>query len=453
MSSGYLLQFFNHTWQPVTLKATLKNSSHWEFTDKLNPAVDLLDPTTKRGIVVEPHSHTPKYHEEITGNPAEFTVTFSVPFVGASVKILDVTANASDVTEGSSYKRSLKRTGTAADDLRILQAEYDQGEGDSWRNMALAIYPAIDKKNWMSRLSESLSLSDITIPGTHDSGTHVHDILPVSITQTWTIGRQLSEGIRFLDIRLNKSNGFEIVHGESRTGLYFEKDCVAVIANFLKNEGPKETILLSIQSERGTTDGFHDGVLEILERVVGKYNLFTGAQPGPLSSLRGSVVLLRRYWIDPATNTHQESDKSKSGVNLHDLPANNKWWPANSDTFDELGDGKYQANSEGINFAIQDWYDLQTSWYKKKIELMEKYLDAAVKAPDNVWFLNFTSCGTSAREGNPDDFAKGETELNASLFRYLATHTGARQRYGTVVMDFPEYPEELITALIRTNNI
>lgn len=58
--------------------------------------------------------------------------------------------------------------------------------------------------NWMSGISDDTYLSDISIPGTHDSGSRIVD----SYASTWakcqnlTITEQLNIGVRYLDMRL-----------------------------------------------------------------------------------------------------------------------------------------------------------------------------------------------------------------------------------------------------------
>lgn len=461
MSHGYLLQVFNKTGFEIKLKVTLKSPGDWD-----NPKAD--NPKDMDGLVLKQQTNSQKYHGEVANGPssAPFTLEFDVQGVGSVI----VTADPYEVVHGHSYKRSLTVSGTAADKFQVLQAEYDAANGDNWRNMALAICPKIDATNWMSRLNPSLALHDITLPGTHDSGTAVKGLYALSVTQTLSIKQQLEQGIRFLDIRLNKDNKFEICHGASNTGLFFEADCVEVIADFLATQGKKETILLCVKSEKGTTDWFHDGILDILTRTMTKKfgsdaskHLFTGKKPGNLGSLRGAVVLVRRYWIDNSKNVHKAHD-ANSGWALEDPQKNpGVWftaanhvgttyqWPNNSDTFNDIGSESYAMVQHPDNFGcvIQDWFDLQTSYYSSKVTLVEKYLDAAFSGLKDAWFLNFTSCGTSAREGNPDDFAKGDTELNASLFRYLIANP--RGRYGTIIMDFPEFPAGLINLIISTN--
>src|SRR5689334_21985710 len=54
--------------------------------------------------------------------------------------------------------------------------------------------------DWMSKLPDNLKVADLSIPGTHDSGTFKISIASGARTQNWTIRGQLDAGMRFLDL-------------------------------------------------------------------------------------------------------------------------------------------------------------------------------------------------------------------------------------------------------------
>ncbi|MEX1551649.1 MULTISPECIES: hypothetical protein [Enterococcus] len=70
---------------------------------------------------------------------------------------------------------------------------------------------------WMNELKDNTRLSELSIPGTHDSATHAikHTVgLGYVKTQSIDITRQLNNGIRFLDARVCETNGsFAMHHG------------------------------------------------------------------------------------------------------------------------------------------------------------------------------------------------------------------------------------------------
>ena len=67
--------------------------------------------------------------------------------------------------------------------------------------------PADDSESWMARLGDDVLISDISIPGAHDSATQYVQLAFFSKCQSLSVGEQLRDGCRYLDIRLglNKS--------------------------------------------------------------------------------------------------------------------------------------------------------------------------------------------------------------------------------------------------------
>lgn len=74
--------------------------------------------------------------------------------------------------------------------------------------------------SWMASLPDQLPLHQISIPGTHDSGSYCKpklaidedEPLPINIRyeaqcQSWSITDQLRAGIRYLDLRVAEKNG------------------------------------------------------------------------------------------------------------------------------------------------------------------------------------------------------------------------------------------------------
>ncbi|MFI1265611.1 MULTISPECIES: phosphatidylinositol-specific phospholipase C [Streptomyces] len=100
--------------------------------------------------------------------------------------------------------------------------------------------------DWMSRLPDESALTDLSIPGTHD--TMARAVTPIAETQKSDLPQQLRSGIRALDIRLRHiGDVFTIHHGM----VYLNKNFTQVLqetANFLK-EHPRETVLMRLQQE------------------------------------------------------------------------------------------------------------------------------------------------------------------------------------------------------------
>ena len=79
-------------------------------------------------------------------------------------------------------------------------------------------------KPWMKNLSDNTLISEMIIPGTHDSGA-MHSLFDVSgKCQDMKISDQLKIGVRFLDIRLQLlNNELVVVHSFVDQNLKFSK--------------------------------------------------------------------------------------------------------------------------------------------------------------------------------------------------------------------------------------
>lgn len=121
----------------------------------------------------------------------------------------------------------------------------------------------INPGNWMSKLPDSMYLSELNIPGTHDAGathmlTDVDNQMSSSICHQLYLDEQLNAGVRAWDLRIDrKSSQSEedpnIVHGESaficrnRNGDVLELDEVMQTAKDFLASHPKETIVVTLQ--------------------------------------------------------------------------------------------------------------------------------------------------------------------------------------------------------------
>ncbi len=117
--------------------------------------------------------------------------------------------------------------------------------------------------DWMKAISDQATISGLSIPGTHDSGTYTQDQTAGAgyvKTQMWSIYDQLNIlGIRFLDIRCRLiGNGFAIHHDLVYLGLDFQ-DVINQCRSFLLTH-PNETILMAVGHEyqdQDSTLSFH----------------------------------------------------------------------------------------------------------------------------------------------------------------------------------------------------
>ena len=96
--------------------------------------------------------------------------------------------------------------------------------------------------NWMKDIPDETKLSEMTIPGTHDSLSLFG--ICCARTQTWTLVEQMKAGIRYFDVRLRRINDtLRAYHAFVDQKEMF--DSILVYAfNFLE-QNPTETIILN----------------------------------------------------------------------------------------------------------------------------------------------------------------------------------------------------------------
>lgn len=157
--------------------------------------------------------------------------------------------------------------------------------------------------NWMSGINANKKLSEISIPGTHDTCTW--KATPISRCQNRTLPEQLAAGVRFIDIRCRHyKDKFELHHGSEYLGMdfgYVLKSC----RKFLTDQ-PQECIVMSVKEEHDAADN-----KKTFEQVFNKYVAtdaglwHLGNTIPTLGAVRQKVVLLRRFYISPDSNPAQ----------------------------------------------------------------------------------------------------------------------------------------------------
>ena len=284
-------------------------------------------------------------------------------------------------------------------------------------------------QQWISSMDGNNKLFELTIPGTHDTGTWTLGSGPAKC-QNRTLIEQLNAGIRFIDIRLKPSgNGDDpdalmVWHGQSDTGLNFNDNIVTDCSRFLK-DNPSEFIIMSIKDESKTyprPDVFYKKLQDVIN---GWKHLFYIEDKIPkISDVRGKIVVARRFSLP---------DNLTIGVNLYD------GWP-NDDKIN------HWKNANGVYLYVQDEYTYFNIIENKFKDYVKVTLESATNsAYRDYLFLNFTSCTGRLW---PIDIAK---IVNKQLSGYLNNNSG---RFGIIPMDSPEYPDDgvLIKQLIRCND-
>jgi 1-phosphatidylinositol phosphodiesterase len=288
------------------------------------------------------------------------------------------------------------------------------------------IFDVVDTKTWMKNLPDDALLSQLTLPGTHETCAREYGGNS-TICQKLTLREQLEAGIRFLDIRCRHiDNTFTIHHGRVYQHLNFGAGVRDVCVKFLA-EHPSECIVMSVKQEHdpeGNTRTFEE-TFEWYAGGLERY-WYVGASVPRLVDVRRKMVLFRRF---------------HAATTPMGLPA--QPWP---------DDATFDINNPGADFRVQDQYKVpQLSDIKKKWEHVETLLAESRKAVDARWYVNFTSGSSSGAYPNAVAYGSpGYEGINDRLKSYLvANPTG---KAGSVLMDFVEYPNyDNIANLIARN--
>lgn len=289
----------------------------------------------------------------------------------------------------------------------------------------------------MSSLSDTIKISEINIPGTHDSCTYRVQFPFLSKCQNSTITEQLNSGVRFLDIRVEKNGEkLKLVHDiadcksqeNKMENLYLDSvidDCKSFLA-----ENPSETILLSYKRDDGanqeeTFDIFFENYLD-KDTVWHKKNCVPS-----LKEVRGKIVLLNRDNIDKSNGKYTDLN---TGINL-------STWVYQKDNIKRIYETAEILNrDEGITgkaFTVQDLYGLtpQKKWKAAVFPFIKKPPET------NDILITFFSC--SSLFYNPKRSAK---YINKKLSDISLKK---QKKYGWIIMDYPT--EKFIKEIINSN--
>jgi 1-phosphatidylinositol phosphodiesterase len=347
---------------------------------------------------------------------------------------------------------------------------WEDGQGGAYCDEP-DLAPGVNESNWMSALSDGTRLSQLTLPGTHDTGTYGISTRLADTdyrAQSLSLANQLQAGIRAIDIRLeddncgNNAKCLEVTHGSTTTGVWFNiggqdqsANVMPALQTFL-TQHPNETVVMNIQDEaKHPTTNFAAQV----DTVLHKYSsiVYWGAQGQnpPLWAIRGKVVVITQSpgdYIGTSPNYPGYSDPP-SGI---------------------VWDGTNTPNTSGAPPYVQDHFSAPVS---KEGDISSALEWAATGDPyrwpdwTNSQDLNigFTSAESDPAEspagyaGSVYSFGEVSDGCSPQLDRgigcdlytmnYLnnnhADSNGAYYRYGIIFSDYPG--QNLIAAEIAQN--
>ena len=267
-------------------------------------------------------------------------------------------------------------------------------------------------KNWLKNVDDNAKITEVSLPGTHDSGA-THSIADVAgKCQDISIKTQLEIGVRFFDLRLQLVNDeFKIVHSFVDQNLKFSivlKD----LYSFIK-ENSSEYLIISIKEEASPVNStlwFDEALIRDFEEYKDVFMINENKLPETVKEARGKIYLLSRF-------------SGNIGI-----PAHYGWADDCSFEFD--------------NIFVQDNYNIQNI-EDKKSDILNAINYANTNK--NKLVLNFTSCYLDP--GFPPLYA-GTAALAINPW-FLETIKETKDNLGIIVADF--ITESLAKAIYMRN--
>ena len=288
----------------------------------------------------------------------------------------------------------------------------------------------------MKNLADSLPISEINLVGTHNTCTKYVSARYVTKCHDLTVAEQLGLGVRYLDIRIEKSgDALKTVHSviDCRTSFFGREKLMfdSVLADckaFLK-KNPDETLILCIKRDDGA------GSEETFDTLYNRYIKddpvwFTENRIPTLGEVRGKIVFLNRSGIDK--NNPEYTDKT-AGLNLSCWADQTGSAPREAENVPVPSRG---GSDTGINFCLQDMYQLspKNKWSTAVLPLLNS-------APENALVINFFSANNI--------ICSPRYYKRYLLKRFCGLQLEKGRKYGWLIMDFPT--EEAVNKVFETN--
>lgn len=290
--------------------------------------------------------------------------------------------------------------------------------------------------DWMKNVPSDFLVSEINLPGTHDSCAQYIRFRHISRCQNKNVFEQLKMGIRLLDIRVKyDGEALKVCHSflhckkarNKREDLLFKdvfEDCVT----FLK-ENPSETILMIFKREAGkkeeeTYDYFYNNF------VRDSAYFYTKNEIPSLGEARGKIVLLNRCGANIENPFYTDEN---TGINLSGWPYQNSRKEAR---LEKVLIPMRNKKSEQF-FYLQDFFNLKP---QKKWEIA--VLPTIQNPPqDKAVLLNFFS-GSNL-------FSSPRRYARIMYKRFSDYQLMPMKKYGWFILDFPN--KKVIKKIILSN--
>lgn len=305
---------------------------------------------------------------------------------------------------------------------------YDMKKNDATvRSIDWTTYSSyVDGPCWMKYVDNNKFLDELSIPGTHDSGTCSvdNDTEPQSSQakcQQDYIPTQLLEGVRYFDIRLGKGENPGIDHGAcyllKKDGNFMHLSDVIGYFNTFLSENPTEALIMLVS--RGNDEATNESLTTALGKVFDENPdlFYTSSRIPTLGEVRGKIVLLRRFGLaGNSVSSHtwgldltQWDDKIAAHTDSTSmcLVRDERGFEAVGKTGDEepyCTKVYAQDHYECTGTDKIGWVDMALQETTKLARIMVDVEDnngAKVKVLEHSWCINYTSCTNYKQGSNP----------------------------------------------------
>jgi hypothetical protein len=338
-------------------------------------------------------------------------------------------------------------------------------------------------KTWMTALPDQLDIRQVSIPGSHDSGSK--DLLALAKCQDMSITDQLNSGIRFLDLRLTPVGSGSIVNFSLMTSHTFVsttnvKEVLKDVNLFLTNN-PKEIVLIKIARDGGAKFSVPDVNNKANAAFYTEYNLYKNSIK--VENFLTQTLVAKA--IDESGLGLKISTTAKIGLPIvvGDLRGkvvlfyDYSRFTATFKKINTIAQGVYEDNLNGVqqlplvhpSLLIQDFY--QNTWYsssstdvstkkaliqdlmKKRLVLRTKDVSYTLKGVDITSFnqkmpFSFNYLSMSGVVTTPKEYADninrffesdilGYYSINRFSYTIDKLKVNYRVGYGITMMDFP----------------
>ncbi len=282
----------------------------------------------------------------------------------------------------------------------------------------------LDATSWMSAIADETTLSNISIPGTHDSGTQYIPLGYIFQCQDSSIASQMEDGFRYFDIRLEldgKEGQEELIlcHNFAKcksSSKLFSKaltfSSVLEDAYAFLDQHPSETLIFCMKAENGDDDLATLQTLMYQQIDANKKYWYMANENPTLGDVRGKIVLATRF--EDAIGR----DDNKTGLHF--------FWSDQGDV--DVVDVPYVMSevNEDTFLWTQDRYNYDTG---DKIDAITDDFENC-QASEDTFSLNFTSTSGKGKIGHPKKYA---STINDYILSYEFKENTC---YGIVVVDF-----------------